>query len=107
MLPVGAHDLELVATPFEFKGQVKVQVQPGQTVDVPVTIPNGSLSISAVPWADVWLNGQPIGQTPLGHVAVPIGEHEVTWRHPQLGERKQKVRVTTHTATRVGVDFGR
>jgi hypothetical protein len=107
MLPVGAHDLELVSAPFEFKGQVRVQVQPGRTVDVPVTIPNGSVSISAVPWADVWLDGKPLGQTPLGHVAVPIGEHEVTWRHPQLGERKQKVRVTTHTATRVGVDFGR
>jgi len=107
MLPVGPHDLELVSAAFEFKAQVKVHVQAGQTVNVPVTLPNGSLSISAVPWADVWLNGQPVGQTPLGHVAVPIGEHTVMWRHPQLGERTQKVRVTTHTATRVGVDFGR
>lgn len=107
MLPVGEHDLELVSGPFEYKGQVKVQVQPGRTVEVPVTLPNGSLSISAVPWAEVWVDGQPVGQTPLGHVAVPIGEHEVIWRHPQRGERKQKVRVTTHTATRVGVDFGR
>jgi hypothetical protein len=107
MLPVGAHDLELVSTPFEYKGQIQVEVQAGRTVDVPVTLPNGSLSIGAVPWADVWVDGKAVGQTPLGHVSVPIGEHEVTWRHPQLGERKQKVRVTAHTATRVGVDLGR
>lgn len=107
MLPVGTHELTLVSDAFQFKAPIVVRIQAGRTIDVPVTLPNGSLSISAVPWADVWLDGQPIGQTPLGHVAVPIGEHEVVWRHPQLGERRQKVRVTTHTATRVGVDFGR
>ncbi len=107
MLPVGAHTLDLVANQYQFKGQVNVQVQAGRTIEVPVTLPNGSLSISAVPWADVWLDGQPLGQTPLGQVAVPVGDHEVLWKHPQLGERRQKVRVTTHTATRAGVDFGR
>ncbi len=107
MLPVGPHELELSAAAYEFKAKVVAQVQAGKVIDVPVTLPNGSLSVSAVPWADVFLDGQPIGQTPLGHVAVPIGEHEVVWRHPQLGERKQRVRVTTHTAARVGVDFAR
>ena len=107
MLPVGEHQLELASAAFEFKAQVSVQVQPGRTVDVPVTLPNGSLSVSAVPWADVFIDGQAVGQTPLGHVAVPVGEHEVVWRHPQLGERKQRVKVATHTATRVGVDFAK
>lgn len=107
MLPVGTHQLEVASAAYEFKAPVTVEVQAGRTVAVPVTLPNGSLSISAMPWADVFLDGDPIGQTPLGHVAVTIGEHDVTWRHPQLGERKQKVRVTTHTATRVGVDFAR
>ncbi len=107
MLPVGAHELELRAPDYEYRGDVRAQVQAGRTVDVPVTLPNGSLSISAVPWADVWVDGQSVGQTPLGHIAVPIGEHDIVWKHPRLGERKQRVRVTTHTATRVGVDFGR
>lgn len=107
MLPVGAHDLELVASAYQFRTRVDVQVRAGETVDVPVALPNGSLSINAVPWADVWVDGTRVGQTPLGHLAVPIGEHEVVWRHPELGERRQQVRVTQHTATRVGVDFGR
>jgi hypothetical protein len=107
MLPVGTHDLELVSEAFQFRSSVNVRIQAGQTVDVPVTLPNGSLSINAIPWADVWIDGKPAGQTPLGHVAVPIGEHEIVWRHPQLGERRQTVRVATHTATRVGVDFNR
>jgi hypothetical protein len=106
MLPVGAHELELVSSAYQVRTTVTVQVQAGRTIDVPVTLPNGSLSISAVPWADVWLDGKPLGQTPLGHVAVTVGDHDVVWRHPQLGERRQKVRVTTHTATRAGVDFG-
>lgn len=105
MLPVGSHDLELVADGYEFRTRVNVQVRAGETVDVPVQVPNGSVSISAVPWADVWIDGTHVGQTPIGHLAVAIGEHEIVWRHPQLGERRQQVRVTQHTATRVGVRF--
>ena len=107
MLPVGSHALDLVAPAYGYQGQVAVEVEAGRTSEVPITVPNGSLSISAVPWADVWVDGKPVGQTPLGRVEVPIGEHTVTWKHPQFGERTQKVHVGVDTPARVGVDFGK
>jgi hypothetical protein len=60
-----------------------------------------------MPWAEVLLDGRAIGQTPLANLDVPIGTHEVTWRHPQLGERRQTVVVKAQSPARVGMDLNR
>ena len=46
-----------------------------------------------------------VGTTPLANIVVPIGDHEVVWRHPEFGERRQTVRVTAGTPARIGMDF--
>jgi PEGA domain len=107
MLPAGRHELELVAAPFEFRTTVTADVAVGRTVSIPVAVPEGRVSINALPWAEVWIDNRPLGSTPLANIAVPIGMHEVVWRHPQLGERRQSVRVTAETPTRVGMDLNR
>jgi hypothetical protein len=65
------------------------------------------VSINAVPWAQVSIDGNSVGETPLGNVALPVGEHQITFRHPQLGERVQKVIVKANAATRVSAVFTR
>jgi hypothetical protein len=105
MLPAGRHELELVNSALEFRRVVSVQIGSGTTVNSTVDLPNGSLSISALPWADVWIDGRAHGTTPLGNVSVPIGTHEILWRHPQLGERRRSVNVPASSPVRVGVDF--
>lgn len=107
MLPAGRHTLDLVADPFEFRTAVTVTVGVGRTVTIPVAVPNGRLSINAVPWADVWLDGQALGSTPLANIEVPVGSHEVVWRHPQLGERRQSIRVPASSPARVTMDLNR
>jgi hypothetical protein len=67
----------------------------------------GSLSINAAPWADVWVDGRPVGATPLANLRVTVGEHEILWRHPQLGERRQSVTVTSSEPARAAVDLRR
>jgi hypothetical protein len=105
MLPAGSHNLELTNPAFEFRAALSVQVSAGQTATRTVTVPNGSLSVNALPWATVFVNGQEVGTTPLANLALPLGNHEVIWRHPQLGERRRTVSVTARTPTRVGMDF--
>jgi hypothetical protein len=106
-MPVGTYELEIVSPAFQFKTTATARVNGQQVADVAVQLPTGRVSMNAVPWADVWLDGRSLGQTPLGQVALPIGEHELVFRHPQLGERKQIVRVTPGANARVGVDFSR
>jgi hypothetical protein len=107
MLPAGRHTLDLVADTFEFRTAVTATVGVGRTVTIPVAVPNGRVSINAVPWADVWLDGQSLGSTPLANIEVPVGSHEVIWRHPQLGERRQLVRVPAESPARVTMDLNR
>ena len=51
------------------------------------------------------LKGVSLGTTPLGDLAVPIGTHELVFRHPQLGERRQTVTVKAQTVARIGIDL--
>jgi len=107
MLPAGAHELELVAEAYGVRTTVAATVGGGRTINVAVPVPNGQLSINAIPWADVWVNGQALGSTPLANVPLTVGDHEVVWRHPQLGERRQTVRVGATEPARVNVDLNR
>jgi hypothetical protein len=49
MLPAGRHDLEFVNTELEFRRKLTVQVSAGSTVTAAVEVPNGSLSVNALP----------------------------------------------------------
>ena len=106
MVPTGRHQLDLVASAFDFRTSVTVEIEPGKVASPAIAIPNGSLSVNALPWAEVFVDGRSVGTTPLGNLQVPIGSHEVTWRHPQLGERRQTVPVTATAPARASVDFG-
>jgi hypothetical protein len=54
-----------------------------------------------VPWAEVWIGGKLVGETPLGNLSVPLGDHEIVFRHPQLGEQRQTATVRLDGVTRV------
>ena len=105
MLPAGRHQLRLASTALNFETAVVVDIQAGRTVTTRVTIPNGTISLNALPWANVWVNGQAHGTTPIANLSLPIGTHEVIWRHPQLGERRQTTVVTAKTPARLVVDM--
>lgn len=105
MLPAGSHTLRLVSRPLNFEGKQTVQISGGQMRVVKPDLPNGTLSINALPWAEVLVNGERKGETPIGNLAVSIGQHEVVFRHPQFGEQRRSVTVTSGGITRVGVDL--
>jgi hypothetical protein len=106
-LSAGRHTLEVVNRSAAFRTQATVNVPGGRSVALNVAVPNGSLSISALPWAEVWIDGRAIGQTPIGNLSVSLGAHEVVWRHPDHGERRQTVLVTATEPVRLGVDWTR
>jgi hypothetical protein len=107
MLPAGAHRLELRNTAFEVGTTLPVQIVAGQTASLTVPLPNGSLSINALPWANVSIDGKDVGSTPLANLSLTVGTHEVIWRNPQLGERRRSVDVTAHSPVHIGMDFAK
>lgn len=107
MLPVGKHEIEIVNQALDFRMGATLLVQAGKTTAFDVKVPNGRLYVNALPWADVWIDGQRAGETPLANVSVPIGTHEVLFRHPQLGEQRRTVIVKSSGTTRIGLELGK
>ena len=105
MLPAGTHNLVLSKAGLEFQTTMAVRIEGGKTVSRAIPLPTGLLSINAVPWANVTVDGGEVGTTPLANIPLPIGSHEVVWRHPQLGERRRTIVITARTPTRIGMDF--
>jgi hypothetical protein len=105
MLPAGEHVLDLASDDVGFRTQQTVRIAAGAGSSLRVDLPPASLSINASPWAEVWIDGARIGETPIGNITLPPGAHEIALRHPELGERRQMVQLRVDRPTRVGVDL--
>lgn len=105
MVSIGRHELEMVNESLGYRNTQTVQVAPGQTATVRPDWPKGSLALNALPWADVFIDGKLVGETPIGSIAVPVGTHEIVFRHPDHGEHRVNTIVTVGTPARLSVDL--
>jgi PEGA domain-containing protein len=103
----GPHDLEVVNEALGFRFRQSINVRPGQLTGVTINVPNGRISINAAPWAEVIIDGNAAGQTPLANLSLPIGTHEIVFRHPQFPEQRQTVVVKADGLTRVSATMQR
>jgi hypothetical protein len=106
MVMAGRHEIELINEPLGYRVVRTVQVPAGKVA--PLSAPNwptGSVALNALPWAEVFVDDKKIGETPIGNIALPIGPHEVLFRHPDLGEQRQGITVSLKSPVRVSVDL--
>ena len=107
MLPAGRHEIELVNESVGFRETRTVQVSPGRTSAIAVTLPKGTVSLNAIPWASVFIDGQNVGDTPIGNLPLTVGPHEVVFRNAELGDERRTITVTTRAPVRLSVDLTR
>jgi serine/threonine-protein kinase len=105
MMAAGRHEIELVNETLGYRATRSIQVPPGKVAPISIEMPQGTININAAPWADVFVDGRHIGETPIGNLSLPIGPHEILFRHPQLGEKRQAVSVTLNAPVRLSVDM--
>ena len=103
----GRHELDLVNSLLGFRSRQVVDIKGGQVVPLTITPPNGRININAVPWAEVLIDGKSVGETPIGNLSIPLGEHEIILRHPQLGEIRRTALVRSDVITRVTANLER
>jgi hypothetical protein len=104
MVRAGRYDLTLKNEELGFSERRRVDIQVGQTTTVRLEV-KAPVSVNARPWADVTIDGVPAGQTPLANFPVALGSHEVVFRHPSMGERRQTFVVTAKGPNRLSVDM--
>jgi hypothetical protein len=101
----GTHQFDLLNTALGYRVHQTVTIRAGALTPLTITPPMGRISINADPWAQVLIDDKPIGDTPVANVSVSLGEHQVIFRHPQLGERRETVTVRADVPTRVSTSF--
>jgi hypothetical protein len=106
-MPAGRHEVMLVSEAYGFRTRAEIQISSGEVTTLAIQVPSGLLSVTALPWAEVWIDGKPAGATPLTDLPVPVGPHELVFAHPEFGERRQSVAVTAAAPAHVSVDFTR
>ncbi|HEY7499376.1 MAG TPA: PEGA domain-containing protein [Vicinamibacterales bacterium] len=105
MLAAGRHELQLVSETMGYRVTRVVNVMPGKVETLKVDLPNGIVNVNATPWAEVFVDGQRVGETPIGNLSMPIGPHEIVFRHPQFGEKRHAISVTLNGPMRVSMDM--
>jgi hypothetical protein len=104
-LPAGPQVIGLENESVGFRDVRTVEVVAGKITNVGVTLPKGEISINARPWAEVFVDGERIGETPVSQLSLPVGIHEIVFRHPEHGERRTSVIVKIGATGRAFADF--
>ena len=104
-LPAGRHDLQFRNKALGIDTRRTVEVVANAEAPVAIDVQPGSVSVNALPWASVSIDGAPVGDTPLANLALAAGPHDVVFKHPEFGERRVKVTVTAGTPLRVSTDL--
>jgi hypothetical protein len=105
MVTAGRHEIEIVSDVLGYRATRVVQVPPGKVAPIKIELPKGTMALNALPWAEVWIDGEKVGETPIGNLPVTIGPHEIVFRNPELGEQRHAATVTLNATARLSVDL--
>jgi hypothetical protein len=105
MMPTGQHTLRLVNETLGYERTQQIRVEAGKVAQVSVALPDSTIHLNAQPWAEVWIDGKSVGETPIGNLPLAIGTHQIVFRHPELGEKTVSTVVKVGAPTRVTVDL--
>jgi len=97
----GPHTIELVSQSMGFRETRQVDIKPGEVAAVTIQMPPATIDIVAPAEAEILVDGQLVGQAPLGPLKIAVGTREIVMRHPTLGERRQVVSVTYNGPARI------
>jgi serine/threonine-protein kinase len=91
-----------------------VDAGPGEAMPQPVRekprprpqASTGFLTVDAVPWAHITVEGKLVGQTPVARLTVPTGNVDIELRNPETGKMaRRRVRVQADKESFVKVDL--
>lgn len=106
MLAPGKHQLTFSNRDLGYSSSQTVDIEPGEEKSLSIQA-TGELNLNALPWAEVWIDGQKAGDTPIANLKVPLGTHEIVFKHPQFPDRKLTTTVRANAPTAATVDFNK
>jgi hypothetical protein len=105
MTSPGKHVVELISERFNYRAKETLDVRPGETTAHTVSLPMGSVRVTAPEGAEIKIDGAAAEGNPSDGLPVAIGSHEISASHPALGERRASVDVRHGGPTDVTLRF--
>jgi hypothetical protein len=104
LLSPGRHELRLANKDLGYVATEAIEIQPGEVTRLNLD-PRGTANINAAPWAEVWIDGERAGDTPLANVSIRLGIREIVFKNPQYPDRKLTVTIKSNNPATIAVDF--
>jgi PEGA domain len=106
ILGPGHHELILHNKDLNYTEKRGIDVEPGEATKL-VLDPRGTANINAAPWAEVYIDGEKAGDTPLANVSIRLGVREILFKNPQFPDRKIVTTIKAGAAATISVDFAK
>jgi serine/threonine protein kinase/tetratricopeptide (TPR) repeat protein len=100
-IPVGKHSIKVKG--FGAVRSVEVYIEKGQKKEIRLLLKGGTLSVNSAPWAEILLDGQKVGYTPLRREGLVLGPHVVTAQRD--GFQTQRKHISFQLGKPVSISF--
>ncbi len=87
----GTHELILKNPPLKIEKLITVKIVAGKLTKKSVNLTEGikgKLKVRVTPWAHVYVDGKPMGMTPLKPLELTVGEHIILVKNDKLGRHQ-------------------
>lgn len=106
LLPPGRHTVTLSNADLGYRAGHTVNIEPGEEHRLSV-VPSTPVNLNASPWAEVWIDGRRVGETPMAGVSIPLGTRDIIFRHPDFADRRLTPTIKVGDPVAISIDFAR
>jgi hypothetical protein len=106
LLSAGAHQLQLENRTLRYRETRRVDIKPGELTRIAIAPPASTISVTSSEPAEILVDGERIGETPLTDHPVLLGARDILARSSSGAERRFTLTITAAPA-RLEVDFGK
>jgi eukaryotic-like serine/threonine-protein kinase len=105
-ISAGSHGMKLVNAPLGISRKMALDVAEGETKKISFHLEKGKVRFIVRPWANVTLDGKPLGATPMPDQEIFEGKHQVLLSNPKLGKNATRtVQVSAGETAEVKVNL--
>jgi hypothetical protein len=106
MLTPGPHQMRFANRALGYVETQHVEIKPGEVASLSLSPPPSKLTVTATAPAEVLVDGESAGQTPLTDHPVPLGTHDIVVKS-STGDVRRFGTLVTVKPVRIDVDFSK
>ncbi|HZB24850.1 MAG TPA: PEGA domain-containing protein, partial [Vicinamibacterales bacterium] len=104
LLRPGRHVLTFTNRDLDYSTVQTVDIEPGEAKTLALD-PKGTVNLNATPWAEVWIDGKKVGDTPLANLEIPLGTREIVFKNNGYVEQRVTRTVRANAPLAISVEM--